>query len=92
MSSAGSEMRSQRRPQVEDREAGFTLIEVMAVLVIAAIVAGTVVFRTGSSAAPVRIKALAGTIAAGLRHSRGRAIKRGREIVARIDTAGNRIS
>lgn len=72
-------------------EAGFTLIEVIAVLVIAALLAGALAFVARPTGGAAQLKALAGTIAAGLRHTRGRAIKRGRELVTRIDIGKPRI-
>jgi len=73
-------------------EAGFTLLEVVAVLVIAALVTSAVIFTNRSSGGAARLKALSATVAAGLRHTRGRAIKTGREYVISVDTGNGRIS
>ena len=91
MSPVGSEMFRPATFPRDDGQAGFTLIEVIAVLVIAALMAGSLAFggRTNGTA---QLKAHAATIAAGLRHVRGRAISRGREIVTRIDIGRSRIS
>lgn len=75
-----------------DQEAGFTLIEVIAVLVIAALVVSAIAFRTTTSGGNAEVRAAAASIAAGLRRSRGHAIKNGREVAAQIDTARSRIS
>lgn len=74
------------------RQAGFTLVEVIAILVIAAIAASALSFIVRPRSGNAQLKALAGTVAAGLRHTRGRAIKRGRELVAHIDVGGRRIN
>lgn len=74
------------------RQAGFTLFEVIAVLVIAALTVGALTFVTRPTSGRAQLSAVAGTVAAGLRHTRGRAIKRGRELVARINVAQKRIS
>lgn len=91
----GNEMRDlepiDARLKPYHRQAGFTLIEVIAVLVIAALAASTILFRGSSDNSPARLKALAGTIASGLRRSRGHAIRQGREVAARVDLRHNRI-
>lgn len=73
-------------------DAGFTLFEVIAVLVIAAVVASAVIFANRSNGSAAQLTAVAANVAAGLRHSRGHAIRTGREIVAKIDTSGGRIA
>lgn len=72
-------------------EAGFTLFELIAVLVIAALIAGTIMFANRSDSGQSGLKAAAAQVASGLRHSRGHAIRTGRETVTRIDTAASRI-
>ncbi|MBU2532613.1 MAG: prepilin-type N-terminal cleavage/methylation domain-containing protein [Alphaproteobacteria bacterium] len=86
--------RTVRRPDGYDlltAEAGFTLFEIIAVLVIAALLATTVIFSSRPAGGAAQLKALAGTIAAGLRRTRGHAIRNSREAIARIDVAATRI-
>lgn len=81
-----------RQPPPGDRQdAGFTLLEVVAVLVIAALVMSAVLFANRSGSGSARLKAVSAAVASGLRHSRGRAIKTGREIVAKINTSNGQI-
>lgn len=67
-------------------EAGFTLVEMLAVMVILALALGTVVVEMrGAGVKPLR--ALAGETAAKLRDARALAIEQGREEVVVVDLA-----
>lgn len=61
------------------RSHGFTLLELMLVLVIAALLAAVAVPNMGPALARMQLRAATQDVASGLRHTRGQALSRGRE-------------
>lgn len=74
------------------REAGFTLIEILVVLVILGLVAGLVLGRGPQRSATLDLRSQAGQLAQTLRGARGRAIATNRVVRVRIDVAQRRFA
>lgn len=66
-------------------ESGFTLLELLVVLVLAASVAALAAPAFSNAVAAVELKAGARTLASALRHARGRAIAEHRDVVLLLD-------
>lgn len=64
---------------------GFTLVELMVVLVVAALLAGVAVPNMMPAIDAMRMRAAAGDIASALRHVRGQALSSGREATFFLD-------
>ncbi|WP_045225077.1 GspH/FimT family protein [Methyloterricola oryzae] len=82
--------RALRRPDVSRaagvrRAGGFTLVELMVVLVVAALLAGVAVPNMMPAIDAMRMRAAAGDIASALRYVRGQALSRGREATFFLD-------
>ncbi|MCH9698310.1 MAG: GspH/FimT family pseudopilin [Gammaproteobacteria bacterium] len=67
------------------REQGFTLIEMILVLVIAGLAIGVVASNFSTGFAGVRLKSAVNDIASALRYTRGQAISKGKEAVFTLD-------
>lgn len=74
-----------------NREAGFSLLELLAVVVIVAIAATSVLSWRGSGSARVSIQAEAALVAVRLREARAMAIRNGRSTLVMIDTGSGRV-
>ncbi|MFP4002625.1 MAG: Tfp pilus assembly protein FimT/FimU [Alphaproteobacteria bacterium] len=72
------------------RRAGFSLLEVLAVLTIMALVLGAVAFRAGGGLERVRLDALARHVSDELNRTRIEAIRTNRERVFRVDMEARR--
>ena len=72
-------------------EAGFTLVEILAVMSIAALALSTVSFLYSSPSAGAKVKSAAQLTASGLRDLRAAAMSRGEERVAHIRPASRTI-
>jgi general secretion pathway protein H len=71
--------------RTEDGEAGFTLIEVLAAMVILALAVGSVTVRLARPADRMSLQALAAGAASQARAARDQAIRTGRDAVLRVD-------
>lgn len=71
------------------KDSGFTLIELMVVLVVAALLAGVAVPNMMPAIAAMRMRAAAGDIASALRYVRGQALSHGREATFFLDVEKN---
>ncbi|MFW6027396.1 MAG: GspH/FimT family pseudopilin [bacterium] len=67
------------------RQAGFSLLEVLAVLTLMALVLGAVTFRAGGGLESVRLDALARHVSGELNHARMSAIRENREALFLVD-------
>lgn len=74
-----------------ERDAGFTLIEVLAVLAIATLVLGLVLPRIGLQASPAATEAVALRLIAALDHVRYSARRSGALLTSIIDVPNNRV-
>ena len=71
------------------RARGFTLIELIAVIVLLAIVMSVVTFSFSKSLASARIRAASQDLVAALRYTRGQAIVKNKQEVLALDLANN---
>ncbi len=71
------------------RSKGFTLIEMIVVIVLIGIVASVVTFSFARSLAGARIQAAGNDLVAGLRYTRGQAIVKGEQKVLMLDLEKN---
>lgn len=74
-----------------DRDAGFTLIEVMAVIAILAVVIGVVIVRIPASRGTAELASLSHTIASELRNARADAMSAGSERTVVFDTSAHKV-
>ena len=72
------------------QQSGFTLIELVAVIVLIAIVLGLVTFSFSKSFSGAKIQAASRDMIAALRYTRGQAIVRGKATSLELDVANNR--
>jgi general secretion pathway protein H len=82
--------RRERSAAGADRAAGFTLLELMVVMVLMALIVGLVVSRLPLGPSRTQVVASAKTLASGLRTARGAAIHENREAVFTLDLAARR--
>jgi general secretion pathway protein H len=93
MSRAGSEeMRVSGRSRSQRGEAGFTLLELLAVVAIIAVVTGAFMLRPGSGRPAAELAAISGAVASVLRSARAEAMAAGGERVVLLDTAARRVA
>lgn len=71
------------------RQSGFTLVELIAVIVLIAIVMGLVTLSFTKSFSGAKIHAASHDLIAALRYTRGQAIVRGKEQALELDTSKN---
>ncbi len=76
-------------PLPTPRSKGFTLIEMIVVIVLVGIVASVVTFSFTRSLAGARIQAASNDLVAGLRYTRGQAIVKGEQKVLMLDLEKN---
>ncbi len=76
-------------PLPTPRQKGFTLIEMVVVIVLIGIVASVVTFSFTRSLAGARIQAASNDLVAGLRYTRGQAIVKGEQKVLMLDLEKN---
>lgn len=72
------------------RAAGFTLLEVLLALVIAAVLMAVAVPNLGPAVSRAQLYSAARDVASALRHARGQALVQGREAVFEIDVTRHR--
>lgn len=72
------------------RQAGFTVMELVVVIAIAAILAGIAIVKTTTSSQRVRLKAAAKKLQADLEYAQELAMNLGREVQVRFDLQNNR--
>jgi general secretion pathway protein H len=77
---------------MQDRQSGFTLIEIVAVLMVLAIVAGLVGARMGARSGSESLQATAYEFASRCRAARAKAIRRGSDQTVVIDLANRVVS
>ena len=78
------------RQAQQSRQNGFTLVELVAVLVLIAITIGVVTMSFSRNFAGARIQAASRDLVAALRYTRGQAIVKGQEATFDLDVASNR--
>jgi general secretion pathway protein H len=71
------------------RQSGFTLIEMIAVIVLVGIIVGIVVSSFSRGLSGAKIQAASRDVVAALRYTRGQAIVKGKETTFNIDLANN---
>ncbi len=71
--------------RIHTRQHGFTLIEVIAVLVLIAIVVGSIAFSFSKSLGGAKIRSSVKDVVAALRYTRGQAIVKGEEKALEVD-------
>jgi general secretion pathway protein H len=81
--------RSEFRIQNRTRSAGFTLIEMMAVIVLLAIAMTAVTFSFSKSLQSARVRGASRDLVAALRYTRGQAIVKGEQEVLNLDLDSN---
>ena len=79
----------QSRPFARTRANGFTLVELMAVIVLLAIALTAVTFSFSKSLQSAKIRGASRDLVAALRYTRGQAIVKGRQEVLTLDLDGN---
>jgi general secretion pathway protein H len=78
-----------KRAGQAEADGGFTLIEMIVVLVVLGLVAGLVLARGPLRSAAVDLRAATSAVAEGLRGARGQAIATNRPVVFRVDVAAH---
>ena len=71
--------------RIHTRQHGFTLIEVIAVLVLIAVVVGSIAFSFSKSLGGAKIRSSVKDVVAALRYTRGQAIVKGEEKALEVD-------
>lgn len=77
-------------PSRHRRQGGFTLMEIMVVLVIAGILIGTVVPSFGPAIARAQLYSATRDVASALRHARGQALIQGQDALFELDVERHR--
>lgn len=92
MTSGGRALRNRVQPLTERRcqpghASGFTLLELLIVLVISALLIGTVVPNFGPGIARAQLYSATRDVASALRHTRGQAMNTGQDALFELNTA-----
>ncbi len=83
-------MRQSHFHRCSQNQAGFTLIELISVIVLIALVISVVAMSFSRSLAGAKVQAASRDLVAALRYTRGQAIVKGKEMTFDMDLAANR--